>query len=239
MISVIIPTLNEEEYLPVAVRSVKKQGIRDLEIIIADAGSEDRTVEIAKSFGCRVVKGGMPGRGRNAGAKVAKGDILIFLDADAVLPSSFLKRFLKEFERRRLDVAGCLMKIPNKKRIYRMFEKLYELYFKSTEKFYPHATNCIVVRAWLHEEIGGFDESIKLGEDFKYIQAASKKGKFGFLTNVWFHISPRRAEADMAKIITQYFLAEAYMTLVGPIRSDIFKYRFKHLPKGLSKKRKP
>ena len=239
MISVIIPTLNEEEYLPVVLRSVKKQGIRDLEIIVADAGSKDRTVEIAKSFGCKVVKGGMPGRGRNAGAKVAKGDILIFLDADANLPSNFLKRFLKEFERRRLDVAGCLMKIRNKKRIYRMFEKLYELYFKSTEKFYPHATNCIVVRAWLHEEIGGFDESIKLGEDFKYIQAVSKKGKFGFLTNVWFHISPRRAEADMAKIITQYFLAEAYMTLVGPIRSDIFKYRFNHLPKGLSKKRKP
>ena len=56
MISVIIPTLNEEEYLPVAVRSVKKQGVKNIEIIVADAGSKDRTVEIAKSFGCRVTK---------------------------------------------------------------------------------------------------------------------------------------------------------------------------------------
>ena len=232
MISVIIPTLNEEEYLPVALRSVRKQKIKDLEIIVADAGSKDKTVQIAKSFGCKVTKGGMPGKGRNEGAKVAKGDVLVFLDADANLPANFLKGFMKEFERRRLDVAGCLMKIPNKKRIYRVFEKLYKLYFKSTEKFYPHATNCIVIKRWLHEEIKGFDESIKLGEDFKYIQAASKKGKFGFLTNVWFHISPRRAEQDMAKIITQYFLAEAYMTFIGPIRTDIFKYRFNnHLPK--------
>ena len=59
MISVIIPTLNEEEYLPVVLRSVKRQGIKDLEIIVADAASKDRTVEIAKSFGCKVVKGGI------------------------------------------------------------------------------------------------------------------------------------------------------------------------------------
>ena len=238
MISVIIPTLNEEEYLPVALRAIKRQGIKDIEIIVADAGSKDKTVQIAKSFGCKVVKGGMPGRGRNEGAKVAKGDIFVFLDADANLPRNFLKDFLKEFERRRLDVAGCLMKIPSKKRIYRVFERLYKLYFKSTEKFYPHATNCIVVKKWLHKEIKGFDETIKLGEDFKYIQEASKKGKFGFLTNVWFHISPRRAEQDMAKIITQYFLAEVYMTFIGPIRTDIFKYRFNHFPKGWKEKKK-
>ena len=239
MISVIIPTLNEEEYLPVVLRSVKRQGIKDLEIIVADAASKDRTVEIAKSFGCKVVKGGMPGRGRNEGTKVAKGDVFVFLDADANLPPNFLKKFMKEFEKRRLDVAGCVMKLPGKKKIYRVFEKLYKLYFKSTEKFYPHATNCIVIRKWLHEEIRGFDETVKLGEDFKYIQAASKRGKFGFLTNVWFYASLRRAEEDMAKIITQYFLAEVYMTFVGPIRTDIFKYRFRHLPKGLGKKRKP
>jgi len=238
MISVIIPTLNEEEYLPVVLRSIRRQGIKDLEIIVADAASKDRTVQIAKSFGCKVTKGGMPGKGRNEGAKVAKGDTLVFLDADATLPSNFLKKFLKEFERRRLDVAGCLMKIPNKKRIYRVLEKLYELYFKSTEKFYPHATNCIVIKRWLHEEVKGFDETIKLGEDFKYIQAASKKGKFGFLTSIWFYCSPRRAEKDMAKIVTQYFLAEVYMTFIGPIRTDIFKYRFGHVLKKRRGKKK-
>lgn len=235
MLSVIIPTKNEEEYLPLAVRSIKKQGHKDLEIIIADAGSTDKTVEIAKSLGCRVTKGGMPGKGRNEGAKVAKGDVFMFLDADATLPPGFLKKFLSEFEKKRLDVAGCAMKIPSNKKLYRVFEKLYSLYFKSTERFYPHATNCIVVRRWVHEEIGGFDETIKLGEDFEYIRAAAKVGKFGFLPKLWFYASPRRAEEGMATIATQYLLAEIYMGVIGPIRSDIFKYRFEHLPKTKKK----
>lgn len=228
MISVIIPALNEEQYLPKLLRSVKNQKIKDLEIIVADANSKDKTAEVAKRFGCKVVKGGLPGKGRNEGAKVAKGDIFVFLDADAILPPNFLKKFLKEFERKRLDVAGCVMKIPSKKKIYRAFEKLYALYFKSTEKFYPHATNCIVARKWLHENIGGFDETLKLGEDFEYIRAGAKKGKFGFLTNVWFYASPRRAEKDMKKIMAQYFLGEMHRIFFGPIRSDIFKYNFDH-----------
>ncbi|MBI4123008.1 MAG: glycosyltransferase [Parcubacteria group bacterium] len=230
-VSIIIPTLNEELYLPKALRSIKKQKFKDLEVIVADADSKDATVEIARAFGCRVVKGGMPGKGRNEGAKVAKGEILIFLDADAILPPKFLERFLPEFERRRLDIAGCSMKIHGKKKIYRLFEKLYTLYFKSIEKFYPHATNCIVIKKWLHEAVGGFDETIKLGEDFMYIRAGAKQGKFGFLTKHQFFVSPRRAEDDMKKIIVQYLLAEVYMILIGPIRSDIFKYRFEHLSK--------
>lgn len=230
-VSIIIPTLNEELYLPKVLRSIKKQRVKDLEVIVADAGSKDATVEIAKSFGCKVVQGGMPGKGRNAGAKAAKGDIFIFLDADALLPPKFLERFLGEFERKRLDLAGCSMKIHGKKRIYRLFERFYTLYFKSTSRFYPHATNCIVVKKLLHEAVGGFDETIKLGEDFMYIRAGAKQGKFGFLANHAFFISPRRAEEDMKKIIIQYLLAEIYMIFVGPIRSDIFKYRFDHLSK--------
>ncbi|MBI4138357.1 MAG: glycosyltransferase [Candidatus Wildermuthbacteria bacterium] len=228
MISVIIPTLDEEGYLPRALRSVRNQGVKDLEIIVADAGSKDRTVEIAKEFDCKVVKGGMPGKGRNEGAKAARGDIFIFLDADAFLSPGFLKKFISQFEQKRLDIAGCSMRIPSKKPLYRVFEKLYTLYFKSTEKFYPHATNCIVARRWVHEKVSGFDETLKLGEDFEYVRACARQGKFGFLTNVWFYASPRRAEADMGKIMIQYFLAELYMTFIGPIKSDIFKYRFGH-----------
>ena len=238
-ISIIIPALNEEEYLPKLLESIHKQRFKDLEIIVADAGSKDRTVQIAKAHGCKVSKGGLPGKGRNEGAKVAKGEIFFFIDADAIIPSHFFEQFLREFDRRKLDVAGCSMKLPGKKKLYRVFEKMYTLYFKATERFYPHATNCIVIRRELHEKIGGFDETIKLGEDFFYVRAAAKQGKFGFIPSVYFYASPRRAEADMKKIMTQYFFGELHNIFLGPIRSDIFKYSFDRTAKLKKKKQSP
>ena len=72
MLSIIIPALNEEKYLPLLLGEIKKQNFADdLEIIVADAGSVDKTIEIARSFGCEITKGGLPAKGRNEGGKVA------------------------------------------------------------------------------------------------------------------------------------------------------------------------
>ena len=107
MLSIIIPTKNEEHYLPLLLNSIKRQKYSGpMELIVADAGSTDKTVAIAKKFGAKVVKGGHPGVGRNAGAKVAKGELFLFLDADVVLPPGFLKRNLAEFKRRESKTAS-------------------------------------------------------------------------------------------------------------------------------------
>ena len=92
MISIIIPAYNEEKYLPKLLECIKKQTYKGYEIIVADAGSKDRTGQIAKKYGCKVVKGGMPAVGRNNGAKVAKGNILLFLDADVQINRDFIKK---------------------------------------------------------------------------------------------------------------------------------------------------
>ncbi|HRP68451.1 MAG TPA: glycosyltransferase, partial [Turneriella sp.] len=63
-ISVVIPALNEERDLPELLSSLKAQSFRNFEVIVADAGSKDKTREIAQEFGARVVDGGMPGVGR-------------------------------------------------------------------------------------------------------------------------------------------------------------------------------
>ncbi len=100
MISIITPTLNEEEYLPLLLESIKRQDFKDYEIIVADAGSKDKTLEIAKKFGCKIVPGGLPAKGRNAGAMVARGDLLFFLDSDVVLTKKFFEKTLAEFNKR-------------------------------------------------------------------------------------------------------------------------------------------
>src|SRR3989344_4462300 len=109
MISIIIPTFNEEKYLPKLLNCIKNQTYKDYEIIIADANSKDKTKAIAKKYGCKTVRGGLPAVGRNNGAKAAKGDILLFLDADSLIEKDFLKNCLGDIQKRNLDVAGtCL-----------------------------------------------------------------------------------------------------------------------------------
>ncbi|MCX6723115.1 MAG: glycosyltransferase, partial [Candidatus Staskawiczbacteria bacterium] len=115
MISIIIPALNEEKFLPLLLNSIKIQNFSDYDIILADAGSKDKTIEIAKKFGCRIIPGGLPGKGRNEGAKVAKGEILFFLDADSVLPDGLLKNSVDEFNKKKLDLATFrLLPIPKR-----------------------------------------------------------------------------------------------------------------------------
>ena len=95
ILSIIIPTYNEEEYLPVLLDSIKEQNFKDYEIIVADANSEDKTREIAEEYGCTVIEGGMPAVGRNNGAKIAKGEYLLFLDSDLKLTDEYLGDVLK------------------------------------------------------------------------------------------------------------------------------------------------
>jgi len=86
LVSVIIPASNEENYIKRALKSVKDQDYSNIEIIVVVNGSKDKTAEIASIFSKVLVFPERLGasRARNEGAKIAKGEILIFLDADSV-----------------------------------------------------------------------------------------------------------------------------------------------------------
>src|SRR5512137_2631089 len=96
-LSVIIPTLNEAATLPRLLRALQAQTRPPDEIIVADAGSQDGTAEQACSLGAKVIPGGKPGPGRNAGARAAAGDLFLFLDADVLPPPDFMEKLLAEF----------------------------------------------------------------------------------------------------------------------------------------------
>ena len=227
MLSIIIPTLNEEKYLPLLLEEVKKQDFKDYEIIVADAGSKDKTVKIAEDFGCRVVKGGLPAKGRNEGAKTAKGDLFLFTDADNLfLPENFLKNLIEEFEKRKLGIASFPI-YPKGNRLDKIFYGLYNFWAKISQKFLPHATNSILVKREIHQKINGFNEEVKLAEDHDYARRAGKYGQFGFIQTEPVLTSSRRLEAEgRLKTYFIYVLAGIYMLLFGSIKTDIFKYRF-------------
>jgi glycosyltransferase involved in cell wall biosynthesis len=233
MISIIIPTLDEEKRLPFLLSSIKNQKLSDLEIIVADAGSEDRTIEIAEKEGCRIVKGGSPSRGRNEGAKIAKGDLLFFLDADTILPENFSEKALKEFKERKLDVASfCLDSQAGRMGEKFLFNFFYNWPILILEKILAHATQAILVKKEVFEKVKGFDEEIKFAEDHNLVRRVSKIGRFGIIKSVKIPASLRRFEKD-GWVLTyfRYILAELYMVFIGDIKKEMFKYKFGHYKK--------
>jgi len=230
MLSIIIPTLNEEDYLPVLLDSIKKQNFKDYEIIVSDAGSNDGTLAIAKKYGCVVVEGGLPAKGRNNGAKAAKGEILFFLDADTTLPDNFLRESLEEFEARKIDMASfCLSPYPVKKITTLMMNVFYNKMIVALEKILPHSAVGILIKKELFDRLNGYDESIKLSEDHDLGRRAIKEGKFGILRSAEISVSDRRFKKEgWAKIGIKYFLCELHTVFIGPVKSDIFNYKFNH-----------
>lgn len=236
MLSIIIPTLNEENYLPQLLGSIKKQSFIGYEIIITDAGSLDKTVEIAKKENCKIIPGGLPSKGRNKGVKVAQGELLLFIDADVKLPKNFLENALNEFKKRNLDVTSFYLKSENKLHNF-LFNFLYNSSTKATQDTLPQAMHIVLIKKNLHQKIGGFDEKIKLGEELNYVRQASKIGKFGVLKSTYILASTRRYSRDgWFKTWSKYFLCQLHMIFLGPVKSDIFRYKFNHYSKNFKNK---
>jgi len=230
MLSIIIPTLNEENFLPFLLESIKKQDFLDYEIIVADAGSKDKTIETVKEYNTKVISGGLPPKGRNEGAKVSKGDLLLFLDADVILPSGFFIKVLEEFEKRKLDVASfCLDSQSKRKRERLLFDFFYNWPIIIFEKVLSHGSQAILVRRDIFKKVNGFDESIKFAEDHSFVRKIKKIGKFGIIKSVKILSSIRRFEKDgWLSTYFRYIIAELYMIFFGDIKKDLFKYEFGH-----------
>lgn len=230
MLSIVVPTLNEENYLPRLLSCLRKQSFKDFEVIVADAGSTDRTREIARAFGCKIVEGGLPARGKNQGAKAAKGDLILFLDADVVFSADFLEKTLGEFKKRKLDIATfSLIPLSKKKGTKILFNFFYNYPLRVLQDKWPHGAMGILVKKWLHQKIAGFDEEIKIAEDHDYVQRASRIAKFGLIKSTKIYISLRRIKKEgWLKIGLKYSFAELYMRFKGPIKKELFQYKFNH-----------
>ncbi len=228
--SIIIVTLNEEKNLPKLLSSIKHQKYKNYEIIVSDAGSKDKTVRIAKKFRCRIAKGGLPARGRNNGAKVAKGRYLIFFDSDILIPTGFLENILRQVKEENIDIASVSQIPVTKNKTEVLFHKFYNFWQKAMERIDPYASGaCIIIKKSIFRKVGGFDETIKLAEDHALARKARKSGAKYRVLNEKIFISTRRMKKDGSAVIAvKFVLAAVHRMFLGEIRTDIFKYKFGH-----------
>ncbi|MFA7141724.1 MAG: glycosyltransferase [Candidatus Paceibacterota bacterium] len=231
-LSIIIPTLNEEELLPTLLSLIKKE--KNVEVIVADAGSLDKTQEIARAYGCKVVKGGLPAQGRNSGAKHATADILFFIDADILFEEGAIKKSLKEFKKRKLDAAS--FGIYSQENNFYMNKATLNLFYnypqKVLKRLSPMGAMGIMVKKDMFEKVNGFDEDIKIAEDHYFVKKISKIGKYDIIKSVKLYMPLRRFRKDgYLKTFLKYAFCFMHINIKGPIKKDIIRYKFNHYNK--------
>jgi len=226
--SVVIPTLNEEILLPGLLKDLQGQTLRDFEVIVADAGSQDRTREIARQHGARVIEGGLPAVGRNRGARASSGDFLVFLDADTRVAKDFLEKAYAEIEERFLDLATCEFVPITQNALDRLLHDFSNLAVKLSQIADPHAPGfCIIISRRLFNRVGGFNENLKMAEDHELVRRAGQIRPMRVLNSVKVHVSVRRLEKEgRARLVSKYVAVELYRILLGEVKTDIFKYEF-------------
>ena len=190
-ISIIIPTINEANNLPLLLSdlsSIQKEG----EIIIVDCGSEDKTVDIANIYGAKVYKSGERNRGLqlNIGAKNSKGDWLIFLHADTRLTHDWFKKINSFLNGDKNYIYYFKFKINHEKIIFRVLEILVNLrsqFFKQ-----PYGDQGLVIHRTTYFKNNGF-RKIPLMEDVDFLRRLKNKKKLKQL-NLPIFISSRKWE---------------------------------------------
>ena len=172
-ISIIIPTINEANNLPLLLSdlsSIQKEG----EIIIVDCGSEDKTIDIANIYGAKVFISKERNRGLqlDIGAKNSKGEWLIFLHADTRLTHDWFKKINSFLKGNKNNIYYFEFKINHKKIIYRVLEILVNIrskYFKQ-----PYGDQGLIIHRTTYFKNNGF-RKIPLMEDVDFLRRLKNK----------------------------------------------------------------
>ncbi|MCA1687677.1 MAG: glycosyltransferase [Actinobacteria bacterium] len=214
-LSVIIPTLNEERHVGLLLSDIAAQTRKPDEVLVVDAGSGDGTVSVARRAPFVSLLGGEPpvACGRNLGGRRATGEVLIFLDADVRLNEGFFEGLLREFERRRLDIA-CPLYVPYRSTpMVEGFHALLNALFKVSQGVLPSgAGHCIVVRRNVFQGSSGFDPSLKF-DDIELIRRLSRGRRFGIMEERVFVSDRRYRERGALRMMLTYSLMALFFAL--------------------------
>jgi len=227
-LSVIIPTLEEEHFLPLLLADLRTQTYQPYEIIVVDGGSRDRTRELAAPF-AQVLEH-VPGVGgqRQRGGEEARGDILVFLDADVRLAPDTLWQLISSFGEKGCKVA-CPRYWPASSTVsIRLIFIFFDVLFWLLQKVVPSGAGpCILVTRERFRQSGGFRTDTAY-DDIAFIRRAARLGSFSILPVV-VQVSDRRFRREgTAWVFCKYVALSPFFCLGWFRAANIIRYKFAH-----------
>jgi rSAM/selenodomain-associated transferase 2 len=187
VISVIIPVLNESAILAGRLKRLMPE-LNEHELIIVDGGSQDATRDIAQPFGRLIESAKGMGTQLNAGARVARGDILFFLHADSIPQEGALQAIQEKMQDERIAGGGLTQRIEARGLFWRLIETSGNIRARRSGVFY--GDQGIFVRKCVFEELNGLKEAGFL-DDLDFAKRLSRNKHVAMLKNRIF-CSPRR-----------------------------------------------
>jgi rSAM/selenodomain-associated transferase 2 len=205
MISIIIPTLDEEVYIARLLDHLL-YNIRDrsAEIILVDGGSRDHTLEIAQSYPIRIFETSVASRAMqmNTGAQEAQGNILYFVHADVLPPASFLDDIHKHFSK------GCRAGMFRQK-----FEggpwllQINSFLTRFDWEWTRGGDQTLFVDNNLFQSLGGYDEHFVVMEEYEFLRRLRKKADLCIVRSFTLVSSRKYIKNSYFKVVYAYFIA--------------------------------
>ncbi|MBI4990711.1 glycosyltransferase family 2 protein [Candidatus Gottesmanbacteria bacterium] len=212
-ISVVIPALNEERYLPACLHAFKQQTFKDFEIIVVDNNSTDKTAEIARSFGARVLNENKIGTvfAREKGFEEARAEIIARTDADTIVSSNWLEIIYTSFQKdpQLVGISGIFI-LPNRSILsWLIYIYLVLIFDMSAKLFLGHiqllGSNMAVRKsAWKKIRKQTHTNEKFVHEDLDLSCHLSAIGKLTFTSSLSTTFSPRRLKENILSGVMRY-----------------------------------
>ena len=216
MISVIIPAHNEERYLGSTLEALHRQSYGWSEIIVVANGCTDHTAEVARGRCHRLIVLSQKSLGvaRNLGARMAKGEVLVFLDADTLLDPMAIENIASNFPEEM--AAGTVRGVPDVSNLkYRLMYGIKNFVHRSS----LHHGSSGVILCWKKHfmQTGGFDEGLEVRENSELIRRLMRFGKYRYIQKVAATTSMRRYDQRGFRRIVWLWLKLWFHSLFGDL----------------------
>ena len=233
-VSVVIPARNEQEHIANCVRSILRQGVdADVEVVVADGRSTDRTADLARAAGASVVPNpaGTTPAGLNAALRSARGDVVVRFDAHAEMPPGYLAACLAALERQR-GTAACVggwRRVAGRGPWGRATAAALasrfgvgnpRLWTSPRRGAQPVEVDSVALGAWSAADLralGGWNERYLRNQDFELNHRLRRAGgRVVFDPGVWSVYRPRESPAAIARQYWDYGRFKALMVTAQP-----------------------